>query len=95
MLKITGLDKLQKELKDAQRVLAELDGNLGSVQFDPHNPESIEAAIIKVNQIVDERVGHYSSNSIIGPLADQMKEAYRENLLQSAAEVRLLEDKDE
>lgn len=95
MLKVTGLDKLQKELKDAQRALKELDGNLGSVQFDPNDPESIEAAIRKINQTVDERVGQYSSNSIIGPLAEQMKEAYREKLLQSAAEARLLRNEDE
>lgn len=35
MLKITGLDKLQKELKVAQLALSELDGNLGTVHFDP------------------------------------------------------------
>lgn len=95
MLKVTGLDKLQKELKDAQTALKELDGNLGSVQFDPNDPESIEAAIRKINQTVDERVGQYSSNLIIGPLAEQMKEAYREKLLQSAAEARLLRNEDE
>ena len=95
MLKVTGLDKIQKELKDAQRALKELDGNLGSVQFDPNDPESIEAAIRKINQTVDERVGQYSSNSIIGPLAEQMKEAYRERLLQSAAEARVLRNEDE
>ena len=32
MLKITGLDKLQKELKVAQLALSELDGNLGKVR---------------------------------------------------------------
>lgn len=95
MLKVTGLDKLQKELKDAQKALGDLDGNLGSVQFNPNDPESIELAISKINQIVDERVGHYSSNSIIGPLAKQMKEAYREKLLQTASEARLKNNKDE
>lgn len=95
MLKITGLDKLQKELKEAQQALGELDGHLGTIGFDPQDPESIETAIQNINQIVDERVGHYSSNSIIGPLAEQMKQAYREKLLQRAAEVRLTNDEDE
>ncbi|PLO49654.1 hypothetical protein CWN49_38690, partial [Klebsiella michiganensis] len=61
MLKITGLDKLQKELKVAQLALSELDGNLGTVHFDPQDPASIENAIQKINQIVDERVSQYSS----------------------------------
>ncbi|WP_429234384.1 hypothetical protein [Aeromonas salmonicida] len=40
MLKITGLDKFQKELAEAQRVLEELDGELGTVNFHPHEPAS-------------------------------------------------------
>ncbi|MFV9095184.1 hypothetical protein [Klebsiella aerogenes] len=89
MLKITGLDKLQKELKVAQLALSELDGNLGIVHFDPQDPASIENAIQKINQIVDERVSQYSSSSIIGPLAEQMKQAYRENLIQKATKFRI------
>lgn len=89
MLKITGLDKLQKELKVAQLALSELDGNLGTVHFDPQDPASIENAIQKINQIVDKRVSQYSSNSIIGQLAEQMKQAYRENLIQKATEFRI------
>jgi hypothetical protein len=45
--------------------------------------------------MVDDRIGQYSSNPILGPLADQMKEKYRESILQKAAEVRLEHDKDE
>lgn len=89
MLKVTGLDKLQKELNDAQKALSELDGTLGEVHFDPDDPSSIEGAIQTANQLIDERVGKYSSNSIIGPLVDDMKETYRSNILGKAAEARL------
>ncbi|CAM3956552.1 Phage protein [Bordetella tumbae] len=95
MFKITGLDKLQKNLKDAQRALSELDGELGVVNFDPNDPASIEAAIQSVNRMIDERVGEYSANPIVGPLADQMKEKYRESILQKAAEARLKPGEDE
>ncbi len=94
MLKITGLDKLQKELKVAQLALGELHGNLGTGHFDPLDPVSIENAIQKINRILDERVSQYSSNSIIGPLAEQMKQAYREQLIQKAAEFRLKKNED-
>ncbi|PPA97522.1 hypothetical protein [Pseudomonas aeruginosa] len=57
MFKITGLDKLQKNLKDAQRALSELDGELGVVNFDPNDPASIEGAIQSVNRMIDERLG--------------------------------------
>ncbi|ENK3932928.1 hypothetical protein [Pseudomonas aeruginosa] len=95
MFKITGLDKLQKDLKDAQRVLSELDGELGVVNFDPSDPVSIESAIQSVNRLIDERLGVYSANPIVGPLAEQMKEKYRETILQKAAEARLNSDEDE
>ncbi len=92
MVKITGFDKLQKTLGDAQTALADLDGELGSVSFDPHDPSSIEAAIAKVELMVDERLGFYAKNPIVGPLAEQMKERYREGILEKAAEARLKED---
>ncbi|HHR6443371.1 MAG: hypothetical protein LBE52_13905 [Providencia sp.] len=94
MLKVTGLDKLQKDLKVAQLALNELDGNLGTVHFDPQDPASIENAIQKINQIIDERVSQYSSNPIIGPLAEQMKQTYRENLIQKATQFRLKNNED-
>ena len=95
MLKITGLDKLQKNLKDAQRALSELYGELGVVNFDPNDPASIEGAIQSVNRMIDDRLGEYSSNPIVGPLAEQMKEKYRESILEKAAEARLKSDGDD
>ncbi|BEC01755.1 hypothetical protein [Escherichia coli] len=95
MLKVTGLDKLQKELKDAKRILNELDGELGVVKFNPNDPASIESAIQTVNHMIDERIGGCSTNSIVGSLAQQMKETYREGILKKAAEARLTSSEDE
>lgn len=95
MFNITGLDKLQKNLKDAERALSESDGELGVVNFDPNDPASIEGAIQSVNRMIDERLSEYSSNPIVGPLAEQMKEKYRESILEKAAAARLQSDEDE
>lgn len=95
MFKITGLNKLQKNLKDAERALSELDGELGVVNFDPNDPASIEGAIQSINRMIDERLGEYSSNPIVGPLAEQMKEKYRESILEKAAAARLQSGEDE
>jgi len=92
MVKIEGLDSLQRQLKDATRALESLDGELGTVRFDPQVPGSIEAAIQQVSNIIDEKVGSYLSNPIIGPLAEEMKESYRKNIIQKAAEARLKGD---
>ena len=95
MLKISGLDQIQRELKEAERALSELDGELGSVSFDPNDPASIESGIHSVNRIIDERAGEFSGNSIVGPLIEEMKEKYREGILEKAAEARLVSDEDE
>lgn len=88
MFKITGLDKISRDLEDAQKALAEMDGELGSVSFDPHDPASIEAAIQGVERLIDERLGSYASNPIVGPLAEGMKEQYRQGILDKAAAAR-------
>lgn len=89
MIKITGLDRLQRQLKDAQKALEALDGELGTVNFNPHDPASIETAIHEVERLVDDRVGTYASNPIIGPMADEMKGKYRAAILEKAAAARL------
>jgi hypothetical protein len=95
MLKIDGLESIQKELAEAQSALESLDGELGSVKFDPEDPGSIEAAISSMEKIIDDRIGEYTSNSIIGPMAEEMKEKYREAIIAKAAEERLKGDDSE
>lgn len=89
MFKIEGLDKLQRQLKDAERAFKELDGELGSVTFDPHDPASIEHAVHEMTRMIDDRVGGYVSNPIVGPLVDEMKTKYREAIVEKAATERL------
>ena len=89
MIKITGLDQLSRQLTDAQKALAGLDGELGTVNFDPNDPASIETAIQSVEAIVDEKLGQYASNPIIAPLAANMKEKYRDAIIERAAAARL------
>jgi hypothetical protein len=89
MMKITGLDELSRELTEAQTALESIDGELGSVNFNPHDPASIEAAIQDVEAMIDSRLGAYSSNQFIGPMAEEMKEQYRQGIIDRAAEARL------
>lgn len=89
MFKIEGLDKLSKNLAEAQQVIAAIDGEIGAVSFDPHDPASIEAAIQKMESLIDERLGPYASNPIVEPMIEGMKEQYREGILDKAASARL------
>lgn len=94
MINITGLDQLQRELDDAQRALSNLEEDFGSVTFDPQDPLSIETAIQSINNLIDEKLGEFATNPLVSQLADSMKEAYRDAILQKAAEARLQADED-
>ena len=89
MIKISGLEGLTKTFEDARKALKDLDGELGTVKFDPNDPASIEVAIQEIEQIVDSWLGAYASNPIIGPLAESMKQQYRQGVIDSAAAARL------
>jgi hypothetical protein len=91
MIKITGLDKLQRDLKRASTALGDMDGDLGTVHFNPQDPASIEAAIAETEHLIDQQLGNDADNPILGPLAQQMKAAYRQGILDRAAEARLKE----
>ncbi|KWT04665.1 hypothetical protein [Pseudomonas savastanoi] len=89
---LKGLDQLQRQLKEAGEVIKNLDGNLCVVNFDPGDPESIEQAIQQIEAAIDERTGRYASNPFIGPLAAEMKERYRAEIVERAAAARLETD---
>ena len=88
-MKLTGFDKLSKKLKQTGEAVGELDGDLGTLTFNPHDPASIEAAIVQMEQIIDQRLGAGPSNEIIDSIASGMKEQYREAIIERAAAARL------
>ncbi len=86
---IRGLDKLNRELKEAQKALEGLDGNLGTVNFDPDDPASIELAITEMERMIADKVGRYASNPFVGPLVKATKQNFRKRILERAAQARL------
>jgi hypothetical protein len=89
MIKIEGLDQLSRQFDEAQKGLSQLDDEVGSVRFDPHDPESIEDAVQKVESMIDEKLGTDIENPIIASLAQQMKDKYRDGIIELAATSRL------
>lgn len=83
-----GLDELSRKMKELEKAIAALDGDIGTVNFDPNDPQSIEVAIQKMEQAVDERVGDYSRNDMIEGIVSEVKERYRQAILERASEAR-------
>ncbi|WP_420393251.1 hypothetical protein [Acuticoccus sp.] len=80
-----GLDELIRKMKELEKATAALDGEITSVGFDPHDPQSIELAIQQMEAAIDERVGDYSKNDMVQKIVIEMKERYRQAILDRAA----------
>lgn len=93
-MKISGLDRLAKQLQQIEKFTNEIDGSFGDVSFDPFDAESIELAIVNMENLIDQKAGGYSSNSMITELVANMKESYRQQIIDRATEVRMKKDKD-
>lgn len=89
MFKIKGLDKLTKKTDQLSKFVANIDGELANVSFDPKDPVSIEAAIQTAYEAIDEKAQVSSQNDWIESLVDQLKEHTREQILKRAAAARL------
>lgn len=88
-MKIKGLDSLQKTMSGLEKAIAELDGELGSVSFDPEDPTSIDQAIRDMESIVDKRIGSYADNDMVAGIIGATKEQFRASILEKAAQARL------
>jgi hypothetical protein len=83
-IKIIGLDKLQRELKDAEKALSSLYGTIETLQITPGDLASVHAAIREMESVVDSKVTSYRGNGVVEPLVKAAKEHYREEILKLA-----------
>ena len=95
MLEIKGLDQLNKTLSELGKVTDELEGELGSIQFDAESAESIELAIVEMENMVDKKFENYASNPVAIDMADGIKAAYRQMIIDKASEARIQADSEE
>ena len=86
--KIAGLDKLQKDMKGAERAFRSLDGTIATLRFDPHEPVSVLSAIGQMENAIDEKTAAYQGNAMVESIAAQMKKKYREQIEERAALAR-------
>jgi tRNA threonylcarbamoyladenosine modification (KEOPS) complex Cgi121 subunit len=84
-----GLDNLVRQMKEMEKAISALDGDIASVSFDPNDPQSIELAIQQVEAAIDEKVGNYGKNEMITGIINELKERYRQEILDRAASGRI------
>ena len=88
-MKITGLDAFTRKIKELEKAVASLDGDIASLTFNPYDPQSIELAIQELNAAVDEKVAGYAPNEIVAKIAEELKENCRNTILERASAARL------
>jgi hypothetical protein len=81
---ITGLDKLQQELEQAQRAFQSLDGTIATLKFSPGDPNSVQNAIRQMEAAIDSKTAAYRGNALVAKVAKAMKDRYREQILERA-----------
>lgn len=85
---INGFGELQKQLKDASKAIEGLDGQITTIQFDPNDQAAVDAAIADMERAIDGKVSQFSGNPLVDNIAEQMKEKYREQILERAMEAK-------
>lgn len=88
VIKISGLDHLQKQLEQAQRALKRLDGEIGTLHFDPSEPAAVQGAIGEMEAMIDREIAPYRSNKLVKSIADAMKKKYSDMIEEKAARHR-------
>lgn len=73
-------DVVQAQMRDAEAVLQNLDNKLEAITFDPAVPASVDAATRQTATLIDTLLAGFAGNPILGPLAEQLKVQYLENI---------------
>ena len=86
--KITGLDKLQRDLEDAQRAFRSLDGTIATLKFDPDDQVSVNAAIRQMESTIDTKASAYRGNALVDGIVKELKKQYRDAIRDRAEKAR-------
>ncbi|WP_199555374.1 hypothetical protein [Sandaracinobacteroides hominis] len=86
---IKGLDAFTRQLAEAGKAAAVLDGNIVSLNFDPADARSIQKAIHHMERAVDAKVGRYRNNPLVADMVKQAKAQFREAIRRKAREANV------
>lgn len=79
---------LTKRLKELEQFLGELENYSQTLSFDPFDAESIENALIQMENMIDERGQYSTTNPMIEKIASELKDKYRKAIIDKAAKYR-------
>lgn len=76
----SSLDALRQQIQQAEPVLKRLDVAMESLDFDPLQPASVDAANATVSHLIATLLAGFENNPILGPLANDLEAQYLEGI---------------
>ena len=93
-MKTTGSDALLRKLKEVEKAVSGFDGRIANLEFNPHDPQSIDTAIQELYFAVDTKLAGYRGNELVTNIARELKERGRQAIIDRAAAARLTAESD-
>ena len=84
-IKMNGLDEMTNHLKELQSFMSEIDGDIGTINFNAKDQDSVNQAIANMEKMIDEKAKNYQHNQSIMELVEEMKGNYKQQILDKAA----------
>jgi hypothetical protein len=84
-IKLDGMSEVTRNMEQLKRAL---DAAFTGLGFDPEKPEEVERAIREIEMKVDIKFAPYISSPGVREIAKQMKDEYRNAILQKADDAR-------
>lgn len=78
-----------RKLKELERAISGLDGQVAHLEYDPHDPQSIDTAIQQLYSSIDKKLANYRGNDIVANIGRELKERGRQAIIDRATEARL------
>jgi hypothetical protein len=83
-VKSTGIGHLETYLKELQDAAAALHLNFPVPEFDATDEKSLQAAIARMETLVDERVAPWKHNPTVHGMAEEAKRRFRDDMKKKA-----------
>lgn len=87
MIKIDGLQNLSRQLSEFKEACAALEESI-EIELDSLDPVGVELACAKANTAIDDRLARFAGNTMVIEVADQLKQAYRQKILDHVSNMR-------
>ena len=84
-----GLDALTRQLDEAGKAAAALDGDIVSLNFDPADARSVQNAISEMERAVDAKISRYRTNPLVADMVKKTKVYFRQAIQEKVREARL------